>query len=137
MTQHHSQSNPPRPAMVAIPGLDVERGLRFASGRLDHYLGRLRKYASTHADAASELRAAYAYRDAAELAHVAHTLRGVAAFLGAPSLQTAATALEIGLRHEPDWHASARDVEAVCEAHEALLHAIAAFEQQPALVDAA
>jgi len=123
--------------MDAIPGLDVERGLRFAAGRLDHYLGRLRKYASIHAGAASELRAAHAYRDPAELAHIAHALRGVAAFLGAASLQTAATALEIGLRGEPDWDASAGHVEAVCDAHEALLHAIAAFDQQPAMVDAA
>lgn len=123
--------------MQAIPGLDVERGLRFAAGRLDHYLGRLRKYASIHADAATELRAAHAHRDPAELVHIAHTLRGVAAFLGAASLQTTATVLETGLSDKLDWDASARDVEAVCEAHEALLHAIAAFEQQPALVNAA
>jgi len=108
----------------AIQGLDMERGLRFASGRLDTYVRRLRKFAASHIETANELRAAQAYRDPVELEHIAHSLRGLAAFLGATDLQHSAAAVEIGLRSEPDWDVSARQVESLCATHQQLLLAI-------------
>jgi len=121
----------------AIPGLDVERGLRFASNRLDNYVRRLRKFAASHADTANDLRAAHAYRDPAELEQIAHALRGLAAFLGAAHLQERATALEIGMRNQPDWDACAGEVESLCAVHEALLVAIASLPESPELANAA
>ncbi|MCC7549595.1 MAG: Hpt domain-containing protein [Burkholderiales bacterium] len=126
-----------RAAMNAIPALDAERGLRFAAGRVDHYIQRLRKYASCHTDIADELRAAQAYRDPVELGHIAHTLRGVAAVLGARELQQSATDLETGLREGQDWRASASAVARVCAAHQALLEAIAALPETAELETAA
>jgi len=110
--------------LEAIRGLDVERGLRFSSGRLDTYVRRLRKFAASHIETANELRAAQAYRDPVELEHIAHSLRGLAAFLGATDLQNSAATVELGLRGEPDWDVSARDVESLCAVHQHLLVAI-------------
>lgn len=120
-----------RATLEHIAGLDVERGLRFASGRIDSYLRRLRTYAASHAGTADELRAAHAWRDAIELRQLAHSLRGVAAFVGAVALQERAAALELALGERPDWDASATRVEALCAAHQALLGAIAALPQAP------
>jgi len=116
----------------AIQGLDVERGLRFASGRLDTYVRRLLKFAASHSETANELRAAHAYRDPVELEHIAHSLRGLAAFLGATDLQNCAASVEIGLRSEPDWEASAGHVESLCTTHQ---HLLVAIGQLPAQAD--
>lgn len=59
------------------------------------------------------------------------SLRGVAAFVGAVTLQERAAALELALGERPDWDASAIQVEALYFAHEALLGAIAALPQAP------
>ena len=123
--------------LEAIRGLDVERGLRFSSGRFDTYVRRLHKFAASHLETANELRAAQAYRDPVQLEHIAHSLRGLAAFLGATDLQNSAATVEIGLRGEPDWNASAGHVESLCETHQRLLFAIGQLPMQAEFENAA
>lgn len=84
--------------IAAIPGLDVDKGLRFAGGRVDRYASRLLTYARSHAEAAEALRRHCSTANFAEAEQLAHSLRGAAAFIGAEELKTLAGDLESSLR---------------------------------------
>ena len=88
----------PLDALRLVPGLDVEAGLKFTLGKQALYLSIARTFASgapAHLDAVREALAAGDHK-AAERA--AHTLKGMAATLGAERVRAGAAALETAIR---------------------------------------
>ena len=80
-----------------VPGLDAEQGLRRTAGKTGLYLRLLGRFVQSQARAADEIRAALKAGDAESAVRAAHTLKGVAANLGARPLQERAAALETAL----------------------------------------
>ncbi len=78
----------------AIPGLDLNLGLRSVRGRQDRLMQLLQSYASTHADDVAELRRALAAGDAGTARRIAHALKGTAATLGLVRIGHLAAELE-------------------------------------------
>jgi HPt (histidine-containing phosphotransfer) domain-containing protein len=82
-----------------VEGLDTRDGLARVAGNRQLYLKLLRQFITQQGPAVAEIRAALSQDDAALAERVAHTLKGVAANLGAKQLQTAAGLLEECIRH--------------------------------------
>jgi len=83
----------------AIPGLDVSAGLRAANGHPDLYLRLLGRFVET--PEIDDLRAALAAGDRATARRHAHSLKGMAATLGASRLRRMAADLEVDLATDP------------------------------------
>jgi len=81
-----------------IPSLDVADGLRRVRGRHEVYVGLLRRFAHTQADAFEQIRGAVADGRRADAERGAHTLKGVAGSIGARQLQREAGEVEAALR---------------------------------------
>ena len=81
-----------------IPSLDVDDGLRRVLGRHEAYVGLLRRFAHTQADAFEQIRAALADGRRADAERGAHTLKSVAGSIGARQLQREAGEVEAALR---------------------------------------
>jgi two-component system sensor histidine kinase/response regulator len=81
-----------------MAGLDTADGLRRVLGNQDVYLGLLRRFASSQAQAAIEIRGALTDGRRADAERVAHTLKGVAGSIGARQLQREAGEVEAALR---------------------------------------
>jgi two-component system, sensor histidine kinase and response regulator len=81
-----------------VPGLDVDRGLRYARGRPDLYLRLLRGFLDDQRDLPPRLREALERDDLATVERLAHTHRGLASGLGAGASARAAEALETAVR---------------------------------------
>ena len=78
--------------------LDTAAGLKFALGKSSLYARILRKFADGQADAPARVAAALDRGDRKAAEIDAHTLRGLAAQIGATDLRAAAEALERGIR---------------------------------------
>ena len=89
-----------RDRLTSIDGLDVEAGLKFASGRLDLYVRMLTTFVESQ-DSDNLVRA-LAAGDVHEAQRMAHTLKGMAATLGADKLQVVAAAVEADLKRSSD-----------------------------------
>jgi PAS domain S-box-containing protein len=91
----------PAPPITAfalqIDGLDAQRGLRQLGGREALYLRMLRSFAGSQADAVARMQQALQRQDGAEARRVAHTLRGLAAGIGAGPLARLVGELEHGI----------------------------------------
>jgi PAS domain S-box-containing protein len=81
-----------------IVGLDTEMGLRLVRGRESLYTNLLTKFVSGQATAPARLAAAIAGADWRSAEMIAHTLKGVAAQIGAQPLSVAAGKLELAIR---------------------------------------
>jgi CheY-like chemotaxis protein/HPt (histidine-containing phosphotransfer) domain-containing protein len=92
-----SASTDVRAQLDAIPGLDVEYGLKNLRGRMPNYLRLLHKYAAGHAGDADLVRAALAEGNLAEARRLAHSLKGVAGMIGVKSVQECARVVEAAL----------------------------------------
>jgi two-component system sensor histidine kinase/response regulator len=82
--------------LAAIDGLDPTEGLRLAGGKTDLYLRMLRAFVT--GTIASEMDSALAASDLETARRTAHSLKGVAATLGASRLREQAAALEACLK---------------------------------------
>ncbi len=80
-----------------IAGLDTRLGLKRVMGKQSLYLGMLRKFASSQAQAAAQIAQALQAGDHATAERTAHTLKGVAGNIGASALQQAAGVLEAAI----------------------------------------
>jgi PAS domain S-box-containing protein len=96
--------------LAAIPGLDVEHGLRMTGGKETSYVRLLGMFAETHGEDAGLLSAALAAGDLVTLKQLAHSLKGAAGTLGAVQVAAAATALDAALRVATP----AAELEALC-----------------------
>ena len=100
------QTTEPPPWLQAIGGLDARAGLRRSLGKLDRYAHYLREFVRTQADAAERCAQALGRALWDEAARTAHTLRGLAAHVGAERLQACALNVELAARnHLADWRA--------------------------------
>ncbi len=85
---------------AALPGLDLEQGLRRVKGKTGLYLRLLKEFHRDFATAARPVSAAMERGDLAQAAMRTHGVKGVAGNLGAVELYEAALALETALKEE-------------------------------------
>jgi two-component system sensor histidine kinase/response regulator len=85
--------------LPVIDGLDTQDGLARVAGNRKLYLKLLRQFAEQQGPAVAEISTALASGDLALAERFAHTVKGVAANLGAKQVQSAASALEEIIRH--------------------------------------
>ena len=98
-------------AYAGIEGLDVAAGLRYLMGNSTRYSHLLRKFADGNADFAPRMRQAIAASDWATAELMAHTLRGVAAQMGAAGISGDAKRLEaVTKAHDGGWQDEATAV---------------------------
>ena len=110
---HDAELPPPPPArpcspaqilarLADDPGMDVRRGLIALRGKHDKLITLLRSMASSHRDDMALLEAKLRAGEPAEARRIAHTLKGVAATLGATAVAEAARRVDESLRERPD-----------------------------------
>jgi two-component system, sensor histidine kinase and response regulator len=111
--------------LAAIPGLDLQRGLRHVGGLLPVLQRALAVFARSHTDGEEALRLAGSDADLATWQRAAHSLRGACATLGATELQQRLLDFEARLRAEdpaaglaerPALAAEAREIDALVAA---------------------
>jgi two-component system sensor histidine kinase/response regulator len=102
----------------AIDGLDTRDGLLRVGGNQKLYLKLLGQFAAQQGPAVAEINFALASGDLAVAERLAHTLKGVAANLGAKQVQSAAGLLEEILRHggeAAEWDPALREISKVLD----------------------
>lgn len=87
-----------RDAVLAIPGIDVQAGLKRTGGNRQRYETLLRKFAEQQAGTIASMRAALSVGDAATAERAAHSLKGAAATLGVNGLSEAAAKAESAIK---------------------------------------
>ena len=102
----------------ALPGVDMVLGLRRALGRPGLYADLLRRFSQGQAAWGTDFDAALAAGELLQAERMAHTLRSVAANIGAQALSQQAQALEQALRAQ----APQEQVQALRDALEGALH---------------
>jgi two-component system sensor histidine kinase/response regulator len=110
-----------------IAGLDTEQGLRRVLGRKPVYAKMLQKFIKGQSNAIALIEAALSEKDWPSAERIAHTLKGVAANLGATQVQADAGALEDALR---DRTPIASVVALAQRANQSLAALIAALQAQ-------
>ena len=126
---------PPEAATAAlrrIPGLDVDAGLGRMLGHTEKYLDLLGRFAARQAGAAHAIRTALDAADAAHAQLAAHTLKGVAANLGASALAACCAALEAAQRSGCERAALEPALAALEAEHGQLIAGLAAALHEPA-----
>jgi two-component system sensor histidine kinase/response regulator len=93
-----AQSADLSPALHTVPGLDATLGLRQCNHSPALYLTLLRKFVASQAEAVQQVRVALDHGQVADAERVAHTLKGLAASLGAQNLCQEAGELEYRLQ---------------------------------------
>ncbi|MEO5340102.1 MAG: PAS domain S-box protein [Magnetococcus sp. MYC-9] len=89
-------------AIPTIPGLDTQTGVQYMGGNLQNYLGLLAKFRANQGDAVTAIRHALATQDQPVAERLAHTLKGIAATIGACTLQRKSEALESAIRQRKE-----------------------------------
>ncbi len=89
---------PLRAALGAVPGLNLAQGLVSVRGQLDRYRRLLTLFHQGHGGDVAALRAHLAADQRGEAQRLAHSLKGVAATLGAEDLSRRARDVELALR---------------------------------------
>jgi len=84
--------------LAEVPGLDVAHGLSVLHGKPDRYLDLLRRFVTAHAGDMLKLQACLQTADPSQCILIVHSLKGVAAMLGATRLSELAQTLEHCLR---------------------------------------
>ncbi|MBF0461832.1 MAG: response regulator, partial [Magnetococcales bacterium] len=126
-----------------ISGVDTQAGLSRMGGNLKGYLNLLTKFCINHAGADTGLREALASQDLSLAGRLAHTLRGVAATIGAGMLAEKIELLESALKEttgaervEYCLNETAVELARICSNMEQALPAATAEEQrQPVLAE--
>ena len=90
----------------AIAGLDAEAGMKRVSGNETLYLSLLRQFSASHCAAAAKITQALVEQNFSLAAATAHSLKGVAANLGAGEIASLAAELEQSAG-KPDSHQAA------------------------------
>jgi signal transduction histidine kinase len=83
---------------AVIPGIDIDAGLRSVLGKPQRYISLLRGFLKSQAGTMQEIHAALAQGDGSTAERLAHTLKGLAAMIGAHHVQRHADNLEQQLR---------------------------------------
>jgi CheY-like chemotaxis protein len=104
-----------RQALEAVPGLDLEIGLKSLGGKLPRLFRLLCKFAENHAGDMARLRASLLEGQAGEARRLAHSLKGASATLGATEVRDLSMELEQRIREggaQEDIHALSHRLEA-------------------------
>ena len=109
-----------------IVGLDVTTGLRHANGNMHLFARLLRSFASDFAGFATKVESSLQAGNQEDALRQAHTLKGLAATLGAHEIRALATALEQCL-HEKDLVLTRQQLTDTGVALEALLSEVRVF----------
>ncbi|MGN7612388.1 response regulator [Magnetococcales bacterium HHB-1] len=96
-------------AMVSIPGVDTEEGVRRMGGSRDGYQALLMRFNQSQGDTAKAIEKALQIQDYETAERLAHTLKGVAGSIGAYTLQESARHLERAIHEKHDQN--------LCEIH--------------------
>jgi CheY-like chemotaxis protein len=112
------------PALPVVDGLESRSGLASAANNAGLYLRLLRIFLHSQQDTGDRLAQAAASDDAAALEHLAHSLRGSSATIGALPLSEAAAALETACRAQAPSAQRRELARAVQAALDRLLHAL-------------
>lgn len=91
-------------ALDAVPGLDLQFGMKAVRGRLSSYKRLLGKFAESHGEDFKLIEQRLQEKALDEARRLAHSLKGASGSLGAVAVQNAAAALEIAIRdqHAPE-----------------------------------
>jgi two-component system sensor histidine kinase/response regulator len=127
-----ASGSPPPPAaaitndseLPAIEGLDTQDGLTRVAGNRKLYLKLLRQFVDQQGRSVEEITTALAQGDPALAERIAHTLKGVAANLGAKQVQTAASVLEETIRHRGGSEETAPALDQVAKMLDPLLESL-------------
>jgi signal transduction histidine kinase/DNA-binding response OmpR family regulator len=122
----------PAPALPAIPGLDTTQGLALHLQRNAFYLKSLHAFRQDFAAIDQQIDAALQAGDQATARRLAHSLKSVAASLGAQELASLARALEQTLSGEQPATATPENFAALAREHHRLLAELARL---PALAE--
>lgn len=87
---------------VEAPGIQIAKGIERIGGDQSGYLRLLKKFLDNHGDAPLKIQQALAEGNTVEAQRQAHTVKGVAAYLGAIELQRQAEQVETALANPPD-----------------------------------
>ena len=119
---------------AVIPGLDLEAGLHVVLGKPARYIAVLRGFVKSQSGVAREIQEALARDDAATAERLAHTLKGLAATIGARDLAYHAGHLEQRLQQDASGQRGAISpdlLETLQSALEAQITAIARALPEP------
>lgn len=86
-----------KPLIPKIAGVDTVRGLERLGGNLELYMRLLRMFRVDYAHAVKDIRSAVQKNDMELARRLVHTLKGVAAQIGAQALSESARLLEMGI----------------------------------------
>ena len=112
------------PRLRTIPGLDIDTGLALTNDRAALYLNLLRRFCSCPVAKESGLRQAFDAGDAHAAEREAHTLKGIAAQIGAGLLTQAAQSIEERLRVQGCSNDLGPDIDVLLEQQRTLIAAI-------------
>ncbi len=87
-------------ALPRIEGLDAETGVRHSGGNQTLYRSLLARFAKSQADAVTQIEHALAEARVSDAERLAHTLKGLAAQIGAWALSAAAGQVEQAIRQQ-------------------------------------
>ena len=116
---------------AGIEGLDAVAGLRRVRGKAEAYRAMLARFVDGQRDAVQRLELALQSGETALAERIAHTLKGVAANLGASALQAQAGELEMAIRAAAPMAQLRPQIKALALAAECLLAKIAARLPSP------
>ena len=116
-------------ASLSVPGLDAALGLQRALGKPALYADLLRRFCDGQGQVVHTVREALAVGDMSLAERVAHTLRSVAANIGAMGVSDAAQALELGVRQSDPVPALQERVDALALRLQPLLAGLQAWVQ--------
>ncbi|NMG50103.1 response regulator [Azoarcus communis] len=89
--------------LPTLPGIRTAAALRRVGGNTALYRRLLRQFTEQYRDTGQRIAAAMQAENAADAERLTHSLRGVAATIGATAVETAAANLERQLRHQLPW----------------------------------
>ncbi|MDP2171005.1 MAG: Hpt domain-containing protein, partial [Rhodocyclaceae bacterium] len=118
------------PALSAIPGINLQRGLDVVRGNAEKYVRLLNLFADSHGQDATSLTAALAAGDLDGIKRLAHTLKGSAGNLGATAVQEAATALHAAIARQAGHNEIERHLATLGAELAALIDAIRRLPQE-------
>ena len=100
-------------ALRLVPGIDIERGLRFMRGQADRYLRLIRQFVATHAGDPAVIDECIAAGDHNAAERVVHAIKGAAGTLGLVVIADIAARLDVHLRQDHAEHMV--DIRRLCD----------------------